>query len=118
MKAVKRIVVLGATAGLIMAGAGAATANDGQHHGKSQKKYSKHHKSYKSKKGHKHGAKHVNKNRGAQALTLGNKGFVAGNVVQGDLIGLDQVNVCGNSGGIVALQNGAIANECLNELDD
>ena len=120
MKAVKRIVVIGATAGLIMAGAGAAAANDGHGHGKWEKKHSKHHG---KKHHHKHGKKHgkhgdkhvfVNKNTGAQGISSRNWGLGTGDVIQTDIIELNHVQACNNSGGILAAQNASINNSCVN----
>ncbi|MCM2578117.1 hypothetical protein [Streptomyces meridianus] len=122
MKAVKRIVVVGATAGLILAGAGAAAANDGHSHGKWEKKHSKHDKNH-HKYGKKHGKKHgkhgdtlvfVNKNTGAQGITSRNSGLGAGDVIQADLIELNHFQFCNNSGGILAAQNASINNSCAN----
>ncbi|MEK2473708.1 MULTISPECIES: chaplin [Streptomyces] len=96
---VKTAAMAAATSALVLSGAGAATAYDGGHHGKSHGRF---------KEGRHHG-------RGAHAKGIAkhSPGVLSGNVIQ---IPIDiPINVCGNSVDIIALLNPAFGNHCINK---
>lgn len=95
MKAIKSIAVLGAAAGVLVAGAGAAAAYDGNVLERSGKRL------------------HIGNDSGAQGAAIGSPGVGSGNLTQ--VVTTAQTNACGNATSAAAgILNPSFGNSCTN----
>ncbi|MER5971954.1 chaplin [Streptomyces sp. NPDC002055] len=111
MKAIKSIAVVGVAAGMLAAGAGAASAHEGD-------KAKHDDKSRHASKAHKKSTKVVKKrvyieDDSVKGSAFGSPGYLSGNVTQA-VTGLD-TNACGNTTDLGAgILNPAFGNTCVN----